>query len=123
MPLPKILRPKFPPVPLKPLRNLIREGRQQVEKAGQEIRSIADDIRGTPREVEHTPKTPAEIEEKPSEREKSEEEGPPASLDDLKAFLEKRKVGKALSQLEKEEGDKKENLETLRKYIEGEDID
>jgi len=38
--------PPLPPSPIKGVRDLIRQGRQQVEKARDSIRSIADDLRG-----------------------------------------------------------------------------
>jgi len=41
---PKLL--PVPPSPIKPLREILRQGRQQVGKAGEDIRSIADDMRG-----------------------------------------------------------------------------
>lgn len=41
--LPKI---KLPENPLRPLRKVIREGHQQIEKASSDIHSIAEDIRG-----------------------------------------------------------------------------
>lgn len=43
--LPKRL--KLPPSPVIPLREIVREGRQQVERARDEVRSIADELRGT----------------------------------------------------------------------------
>jgi len=41
---PKLL--PVPPSPIKPLREILRQGRQQVGKAGEDIRSIAADMRG-----------------------------------------------------------------------------
>jgi hypothetical protein len=43
--LPKPLRIKLPSSPLDPLRDIIRGGRERVEKAGNDIRSLADELR------------------------------------------------------------------------------
>lgn len=43
--LPKPPRIKLPSSPLDPLRDIIREGRERVEKAGSDIRSLADEFR------------------------------------------------------------------------------
>ena len=43
--LPKLPRIKLPSSPLEPLRDIIREGRERVEKAGSDIRSLADELR------------------------------------------------------------------------------
>jgi len=42
---PKPPRIKLPSSPLDPLRDIIREGRERVEKAGSDIRSLADELR------------------------------------------------------------------------------
>jgi len=112
-PFPPRLKIPMPPSPLEGLRNIVKQGRQEVEKVRNGIRSIAEDLHGgiIPRE---TPK-------KPSEEIKGEEECPVCSeLADLKEYVGKRKVQKALSELEKS-GDK-ESVETVRKYVEGEDV-
>lgn len=44
---PKLPRIKLPSSPLDPLRDIIRIGRERVEKAGSDIRSLADEIRGS----------------------------------------------------------------------------
>lgn len=115
-PFPKL--PPVPPSPIKPLREIIRRSRQQVEKARDDIRSIADELKSTA--------TGEESEEPPTSETKGEgeEESCPvcSDLTDLKEFLGKRKVERALTQLEIGEGNKKENLQTVRKYIGGEDI-
>lgn len=63
MPLPKGPRPKLPPSPVNPLRQLVQEGREQVARARGDIRSLADDIRGTvaqpPTEAESPPSSPS----------------------------------------------------------------
>lgn len=48
MPLepPKLPEIKLPPNPLKPLRDIIRGGREKIEKAGSDIRSLADELHG-----------------------------------------------------------------------------
>ncbi len=43
MPLPKFPLP-FPPSPMDPLREIIREGRERIEKVGSDIRSLADEL-------------------------------------------------------------------------------
>jgi len=45
-----------------------------------------------------------------------------SGLTDLKEFLARRKVEKALTELETGQGDRAENVQTVKKYIEGEDI-
>ena len=120
MPFPRITLPSRPPNPLNSLRNIVKEGRQGVERAVAEIRSLANDLRGgIPQEPKKETETP-----QGSSREtatKTEEECPVCSeLTNLKEYIGKRKVARALSELEKS-GDK-ENVETIKKYIEGEDV-
>ncbi len=57
--LPKI---KLPENPLRPLRKVIREGRQQIEKAGSDIHSIAEDLHGN---ISNTSSTIQETEKAP----------------------------------------------------------
>lgn len=121
MPLPKLppfeglpKPPKLSQIILKkanPVREVIDDARQLIKSGRDSISEVASVLRV---EGQVAPKEEVEPEK--------EEESSPLQLSDLKGFLEKRKVEKALSQLEKDEGDKKKNLETLRKYIEGEDI-
>jgi len=100
-----------------PVREVIDDARDLIRAGKEEISNIAGALR-----VEGQVAPPEEGAE--TETKQNEEEGAsPLQLSDLKGFLEKRKVEKALSQLEKDEGDKKENLEMVRKYVEGEDID
>ena len=49
MPLgpPKLPRVKLPANPLEPLREIVREGRERIEKAGSDIRSIAEELHST----------------------------------------------------------------------------
>jgi hypothetical protein len=42
--LPKLPGIKLPSSPLEPLRDIIRGGRERVEKAGSDIRSLADEL-------------------------------------------------------------------------------
>lgn len=56
--LPKLPRPRRLPNPMEPFRDLVKEGREQVEKAKDEMRSIADDLRGTVAEAPKETKTP-----------------------------------------------------------------
>lgn len=102
-----------------PVREVIDDARELIRSGRDEIAGVASALRV---EGQVAPPKPAE-EGAETETKQNEEEGATASLSDLKGFLEKRKVEKALSQLEKDEGDKKENLETVRKYIEGEDLE
>lgn len=44
---PKLPGIKLPSNPLEPLREMIREGRERIEKAGNDIRSIAEELRST----------------------------------------------------------------------------
>jgi len=55
--LPRPKRPNLPPSPIKPLRDLIRGGRQQVEKAGKDIRSMADELHVTAEPPVESPET------------------------------------------------------------------
>lgn len=110
--LPPRLKIPRPPNPLQKLRNVVKEGRQGIEKARNEIRSIAEELRGGI----VTQEAP-----KPAEAPKSDEECAVCSeLTDLKEYIGKRKVQRALSELEKSAD--KESVETLKKYIEGEDV-
>ena len=47
--LPKLPGIKLPSSPLEPLRDIIRGGRERVEKAGSDIRSLADELQCAPR--------------------------------------------------------------------------
>jgi len=58
MPLPRGPRPKLPPSPVNPLRQLVQEGREQVARARGDIRSLADGIRGATAEMPAETKTP-----------------------------------------------------------------
>jgi len=92
--LPKI---KLPENPLSPLRKVVHEGRQQLEKAGSDIRSIAEDLHGnipnTTPTTQETPKTP-EIElQRPTA-------GSGVSTEETIAY-QKRELGKELLLLEK----------------------
>lgn len=44
---PKLPRIKLPANPLEPLREIVREGRERIEKAGSDIRSIAEELHST----------------------------------------------------------------------------
>lgn len=44
---PKLPRVKLPANPLEPLREIVREGRERIEKAGSDIRSIAEELHST----------------------------------------------------------------------------
>lgn len=63
MPLPRGPRPKLPPSPVNPLRQLVQEGREQVARARADIRSLADDLQGTtaqpPTETKTSPGSPS----------------------------------------------------------------
>jgi len=107
--------PGLPPSPLEPVREIIKQGRQQLEKARDDIRSLAQEIGS----MTHAPETTQTL---PTE---NEEECPACStLTNLREFLGRRRVKKALSELEASESNegKRKSLETVRKYVEGEDI-
>lgn len=116
MPLPKFPPENFPKPPriskiikkANPLREVIEDAREVIKDVRTEISEVAGAIRVKP----------------PEEKPKQESEECPVCSDlaNLKEYLGKRKVQKALSQLEKGEGNKK-SLETVKKYIEGEEID
>lgn len=92
-----------------PVREVIEDAREVIKGVREEISDVASALR-----VEEHEK-PAEI--------KEEESCPTcSSLTDLKEFLGRRKVEKALSELERGVGDKEKSLETVKKYIEGEDV-
>lgn len=102
-------RPPRPPSPVQKLRDIVKEGRHSIEKARDEIRSIAEEVRGGIIPQEPPPETKPE-----------EECLPCAEMQNLKEYVARRKVERALSQLEKS-GDK-DSVETIKKYIEGEDV-
>lgn len=107
---PKI--PKLSQIILKkanPVRGVIDDARQLIKAGKSEISEIASALR-------------VEGYEKPAET--KEEESCPvcSSLTNLKEYLGRRKVEKALSELETGDEGKKKSVETVRKYIEGEDV-
>lgn len=59
--LPKL--PKRPPSPIQPLRDIVHQGREQVEKARDDIHSIATEIRGAVEEPPRETKTPIPVAE------------------------------------------------------------
>jgi len=61
--LPGPLKIKLPENPLRPLRKVIREGRQQIEKASSDIHSIAEEL--NPLGASETPTTAPESQEEP----------------------------------------------------------
>jgi len=75
--LPKPLRIKLPSSPLDPLRDIIRIGREKVEKAGSDIRSLADEIRGGFPGVTSTIKSESPL---PAAMPQPSEESPPARI-------------------------------------------
>lgn len=130
MPLPKPKLPnpfrEFPKPPklsqiilkkANPVREVIDNARQLIKVGKSEISEIASALR-----VEK----PAETMTPPTETEGKQEESagcaPCQEMHSLKEFLGKRKVKRALSELEKGEGSKK-SLETVRQYIEGEEVE
>jgi len=79
MPLgpPKLPRIKLPSSPLEPLRDIIRMGRERVEKAGSDIRSLADEIRGSFPGVTSTIKSESPL---PAAMPQPSEASPPARI-------------------------------------------
>jgi len=59
---PKLPRLPLPQNPLEPIREVIREGRQEVEKTREAIRSIANELRGAVTEASKEPTTASKIE-------------------------------------------------------------
>lgn len=106
--LPKL--PKLDKNPIRTVGNIIREVITGVEKAVSDIDSA---VKGIDSEIR------SPIKEK--EPEKKAEESPNYDITTLKEYLEKKKVEKALSELEKGEG-KEKNLDTVKKYIEGDEL-
>ena len=97
--LPKI---KLPENPLRPIRKVIREGHQQIEKAGRGIHSITEELHsGTPdmpSTTQDTVKTP-EIE--PQSRTASPTTGVSKLTSEETIAYQKREIAKELWQLEK----------------------
>jgi len=79
MPLgpPKLPGIKLPSSPLDPLRDIIRMGRERVEKAGSDIRSLADEIRGSFPGVTSTIQSESPL---PAAVPQPSEESPPAPI-------------------------------------------
>jgi len=100
--LPELPKIKLPENPLSPLRKVIREGHQQIEKAGRDIRSIVEEFHGgTPdREstIQDTGETP-EIE--PQRRTASPTTGASKLTNEEILAYQNREIGRELWQLEK----------------------
>lgn len=79
---PKLLGIKLPSSPLEPLRDIIREGRERVEKAGSDIRSLADELRsGFPGVINTNTNTNTQSESPlPAAIPQPSEENPPARI-------------------------------------------
>ncbi len=100
--LPELPKIKLPENPLSPLRKVIREGHQQIEKAGRDIRSIAEEFHGgTPDRVstiQETLKTP-EIE--PQRRTANPTTGASRLTSEETLAYQNREIGRELWLLEK----------------------
>ncbi len=99
---PKLPRIKLPSNPLAPLREIVREGRERIEKVGSDIRSIADELHagipGTTSTIQGTEKVP-EIEPRSSRQTPVTGASKPTS-DEILAY-QNREIGSELWLLEK----------------------
>jgi hypothetical protein len=91
--LPKI---KLPENPLNPLRKVLHEGHQQIEKAGRDIRSIAEDLHGS---IPGTTSTIQEIEKAPKIEPQHRTAGSGVTTEETIAY-QRRELGKELLLLE-----------------------
>jgi len=64
--LPKRPEIKLPKTPLNPLREVIRESRERIRRAGSDIRSVGDELRGFSLTDHQAPTTAPVVENKPS---------------------------------------------------------
>ncbi|MBA7681648.1 hypothetical protein ES703_89988 [subsurface metagenome] len=93
---PRIPKIKLPTHPLEPLQEIVRRGREQIEKAGSDIRSIADEFHGgTP----NTTPTIQETEKPPENEPQSRTAGSGVSTGETIAY-QRRELGKELLLLE-----------------------
>ena len=97
--LPKI---KLPENPLSPLRKVVHEGHQQIEKAGRDIHSIAEELRGN---IPNKTSTIQDIEEASEIEPQSRTSSPTTDVskltnDEILAY-QNREIGRELWQLEK----------------------
>jgi len=94
---PRIPKIKLPTHPLKPLREIVRGGRERLEEAGNDIRSIAEEFHGgTP----NTTPTIQETEKAPEIEPQSRTSSPGVTTEETIAY-QKRELGKELLLLEK----------------------
>ena len=97
--LPKI---KLPENPLSPLRKVLHEGHQQIEKAGRDIRSIAEELHGGTPDMTSTAQ---DTEKAPKIEPQSRTSSPTTDVskltnDEILAY-QNREIGRELWQLEK----------------------
>lgn len=99
---PKLPEIKLPPNPLKPLRDIIRGGREKIENAGSDIRSLADELHGN---FPGTASTTQIGERSPRNGPQSPVQSPPAGTSKLTSeetlAYQKREIGGELWLLEK----------------------
>ena len=100
--IPKLPRVKLPTRPLEPLRGIVHESRERLDKAGSDIRSIAEDLRGS---IPTQPSTIQEIEKAPEIEPQSRTAGSTAATSKLTSeetlAYQKREIGRELWQLER----------------------
>jgi len=132
------MAPKLPRLPrisehlpgTTPLQEVFRDARESIQEMRQEIRTVANVIRiGTPRSMAApVPTQPEAVKAKADPLAaagalpEAKECKPCVQMRELQEVIGRRKVKKALDNLKAGQGDKEKDVETLRKYVEGEDV-
>lgn len=104
-----------------PLQELFQDARTSIAEMRTEIRTVANVIKiGAPRSIT-TPDTVKKQVAKAAEV-KEKECAPCEAMKTLQEAVGRKKVQRALANLKAGQGDKEKDVETLRKYVEGEDV-
>lgn len=105
-----------------PLQELFQDARTSIIEMRQEIRTVANVIKiGAPRSI--TKPAPERPTEGPQTAPKPSTECKPCeAMKTLQEAVGRKKVQRALTNLKTGQGDKEKDVETIRKYVEGEDV-